>query len=167
MNANAREDLNKAMEVLMSLHLDEDLRQDAALRLCRTIHDFDAEKGSINTWVWWAIKKVRYQENVKKARRLQTEESLDALMENAWTEPGREDLGIRSMEFMDSLKDLSPQAQWMAKLAVLNGVRNKTEIAEKCLKLKKAGRTKPVKWTYANVKETFDEIRDFLDGGKS
>lgn len=161
MNPNAKTDLDRAVDLLMSLPLDEDLRQDAALRLCRTIHDFDPEKGSINTWVYWAVKKVRYQEHAKKARRLQTEESLDGLLDSA-PEPGREDPTIQSLEFMDSLNELSDAARWIAKLAILNGVRNKTEITQKCLALKKAGRTKPVKWSYVKLSDCFKEISDFL-----
>jgi len=154
--------LDQALEILYSVNgLNEDVVQDAALRLCRTIKDYDPEKGSINTWVWWAVKKVRYTDNRRMARALAYETSLEAASENGW-EPAVEDLGMRSMEFLDSLKDLSPGAKWIAELALRNGVSTKGEIASKCIKLKKAGRRKPVAWTHARVKAAFDEIKEIL-----
>ena len=162
---NNQEQLSKAIEILYALNLEEDVRQDAALRLCQNIANFNASLGTINTWVWWTVKKARYVENKRKARAMDLERSIELMIESGW-EPEEEDQNIRSLEFLDSLEDLSAGARWMAKLVIRNGVKNKTEIVQRCTKLKKAGRKKPAIWTHKKINEAMNEITEFLDKGE-
>lgn len=162
MMRSVKRDLEKALSILYGLNLDEDVRQDAALRLCRTIHDFDPNRGSINTWVWYAVKKVRYIENRRRAQQYQNTVPMEGIMDGDY-EPGEEDLSMKSFEFMDAVQNgLSKEARWIALLAIRNGVQTKGEILEKCLSMKKKGRTKPVAWTHRSVKKAFDELKEFL-----